>query len=162
MSSANKVLILRFLAQPGDVNFGGNVHGGTAMKWLDEAGYVCATAWSGQYCVTAFVGDINFRNPIPVGNLVEVQAKIIHTGRTSMHIAVDLYSCSPKKCELLKAIHCIMVFVAVDEKGNPVEVPSWKPINEEDIGMEKYAIRIMELRKVNQKDLRLVKPDPVN
>jgi len=79
-----------------------------------------------------------------------------------MHIAVDLYSCSPKKCELLKAIHCIMVFVAVDEKGNPVEVPSWKPINEEDIGMEKYAIRIMELRKVNQKDLRLVKPDPVN
>jgi len=146
-------ITLRFLAQPMDVNFGGNVHGGTAMKWLDQAGYTCATAWSGRYCVTVFVGDINFHNPIPVGDLVEITAKIVRTGRTSMHIAVDLFSCSPKKCECSKAIHCLMVFVAMDENGRPTEVPRWNPTCEEDVSMEHYAARIMELRKVNQKEL---------
>lgn len=150
MFDANREITLRFLAQPIDVNFGGKVHGGAIMKWLDQAGYACATAWSEQYCVTAFVGDINFHHAIPVGDLVNVKARVIYTGRTSMHIAVDLSSCNPRKCELSKAVHCIMVFVAIDENGSPVEVPSWNPTKEADLSMEKYAIRIMELRKINQ------------
>ena len=32
-------ITLRFLAEPMDVNFGGNVHGGTVMKWIDQAAY---------------------------------------------------------------------------------------------------------------------------
>ena len=39
----------RFLAQPTDVNFGGKVHGGMAMKWIDQAGYACVVGWSGMY-----------------------------------------------------------------------------------------------------------------
>jgi len=141
---------LRFLAQPKDVNFGGNVHGGMAMKWLDEAGYVCATAWSGKYCVTVFAGDINFHHPIPVGDLVEVKAKIIHTGKTSMHILVELQSSNPKGSAPIKAIHCIMVFVAIDDKGKPTPVPSWQPTSTEDLKLESYAKRIMDMRNTNQ------------
>lgn len=37
-----------FLAQPTDVNFGGKVHGGMVMKWIDQAGYACAVSWSGH------------------------------------------------------------------------------------------------------------------
>ena len=44
-------IILRFLAEPSTVNFGDKVHGGTVMKWIDEAGYACATSWSKRYCV---------------------------------------------------------------------------------------------------------------
>ena len=153
LSHSHKDTTLRFLAQPTDVNFGGNVHGGTAMKWLDEAGYVCATGWSGSYCVTVFVGDINFNHPIPVGNLVEIRSKVILTGHTSMHLAVDLYTCNPKVCDTKKAIHCIMVFVAVDPKGNPTPVPKWTPKTPDEISLESYAKRIMELRKLNQKEL---------
>ena len=39
-------ITLRFLAEPNTVNFGGKVHGGTVMKWIDEAGYACATSWA--------------------------------------------------------------------------------------------------------------------
>jgi len=150
MTHTNRQVTLRFLAQPKDVNFGGNVHGGTAMKWLDEAGYVCATAWSGRYCVTVFAGDINFHEPIPVGDLVEVTATIIHTGKTSMHIGIELHSSNPKGSQSIKAIHCIMVFVAVDENGRPVAVPKWQPTSEEEIKRERYATRIMEMRNVNR------------
>ena len=40
---------LRFLAEPADVNFGGKVHGGAVMKWIDQAGYTCAAGWTGTY-----------------------------------------------------------------------------------------------------------------
>ena len=46
----------RFLSEPADVNFGGKVHGGAVMKWIDQAGYTCAVGWSGRYCVTVYVG----------------------------------------------------------------------------------------------------------
>ena len=47
-------ITLRFLAEPTSVNFGGKVHGGAVMKWIDEAGYACAAGWSGRYCVTIY------------------------------------------------------------------------------------------------------------
>ncbi len=37
---------LRFLAEPTDVTFGGKVHGGMVMKWIDQVGYTCAVNWS--------------------------------------------------------------------------------------------------------------------
>ena len=51
---------LRFLAEPGDVNFGGKVNGGAVMKWMDQGGYSCAAGWSAHYCVTVYVGDVRF------------------------------------------------------------------------------------------------------
>jgi acyl-CoA hydrolase len=80
----------RFLAQPTDVNFGGKVHGGMVMKWIDQAGYACAVAWSGAYCVTVSVSGIHFVAPIRIGDLVSVHARLIHTGTSSMHLAVDV------------------------------------------------------------------------
>ena len=138
---------LRFLAEPSAVNFGGNVHGGAVMKWIDQAGYTCATSWSGQYCVTVYVGGIRFYRPIRIGELVEVQARVIYTGRTSMHIEVDVRAGDPKHGELDRTTHCIIVFVGVDADGHPVAVPSWEPITDEDKSLEAYAIKLMELRK---------------
>lgn len=153
MSKQDRELILRFLAQPSDVNFGGNVHGGSVMRWIDQAGYACATAWSGNYCVTAYVGEINFYSPIKIGHLVEVHAKIIYTGRTSMHIVVDLRACNPRSCIFTKAIHCIIVFVSVDESGMPIKVPPWHPVTERDAALAKYVTRSIELRKLAENEL---------
>ena len=54
--SGPRGVTLRFLAEPGHVNFGGKVHGGSVMKWIDQAGYTCAAGWTGAYCVTIYVG----------------------------------------------------------------------------------------------------------
>ncbi len=79
MSGQQHEVTFRFLAQPTDVNFGGKVHGGMAMKWIDQAGYACAVGWSGAYCVTASVSGIQFVAPILIGDLVTVRARLIHT-----------------------------------------------------------------------------------
>ena len=70
-----------------------------------------------------------------------------------MHVFMNLNAGKPKEGKLSKSMRCIMVFVAVDENGKPVEVPSWEPVNDSDIGMKDYALSIMELRKTNQKNL---------
>ena len=138
---------LRFLAEPTDVNFGGKVHGGTVMKWIDQAGYSCAAAWSGMYCVTVYVGGIRFMRPIPIGHIVEVDAKVIYTGRSSMHIMVDVYSGDPKEIERQQTTNCIIIFVAVDENGKPTPIPKWEAETEEEQHLKEYAQILMERRK---------------
>ena len=115
-------VVLRFLAEPSTVNYGGKVHGGTAMKWIDEAAYACSAAWSGLYCVTASVGNINFIHPISIGDLVEVEAKIIKTGTSSMNIHVVVSSGKPTEEELIKTTECNIVMVAVNQHGKPTPV----------------------------------------
>ncbi len=59
----NRELTLQFLAEPSDVNFGGKVHGGMVMKWIDQAGYACAAGWCGGYAVTVYAGGSAFCAP---------------------------------------------------------------------------------------------------
>ena len=140
-------ITLRFLAEPEDVNFGGKVHGGAVMKWIDQAGYACAVGWSGHYCVTVYAGDIRFLRPILIGHVVEVAAQIIHTGRTSMHIALTVRAGDLREGELSETTHCTMVFVAVSSTGGPVPVHPWGPATPEDTAREQQAVKQMELRQ---------------
>lgn len=144
----------RFLAEPADVNFGGKVHGGAVMRWIDQAGYACAAAWSGHYCVTVHVGGISFLHPILIGHLVEVHATIIHTGRTSMHVAVTVRSCDPRDGVMVKTTRCTMIFVAVSSTGSPVPVHTWKPSTPEQKKLERRALKQKELWQAMEAALR--------
>lgn len=150
MAGIERTLTLRFLAEPGDVNFGGKVHGGAVMKWIDLAAYGCSAAWSGKYCITAYVGGIRFVKPILVGSMVEVDAKVIYTGRTSMHLSIEVRAGDPKSAEKHVTTSCIVVMVAVDDSGNSTQVPTWVPETEGDIKLEELAKRLMDMRtKIN-------------
>lgn len=139
--------VFQFISEPSDVNYGGNVHGGSVMKWIDQAGYACASSWSSSYCVTVYVGGIRFYSPIKIGHIVKVEAEVIYTGTTSMQIAINVFSRNIKRNEFEKKTHCIIVFVAVDDEGNSVRVPEFIPETEHQKQMEKYAIKLMDLRK---------------
>jgi acyl-CoA hydrolase len=131
--------VFRFLADPTSVNFGGKVHGGALMKWIDETAYACAAVWSSRYCVTVSVGNIRFTRPVLVGNLIEIKARVVVTGRTSMHIFVTVSAGDPKGAVLRQTTECLMVFVAVDENGHPVSVPEFRPQTEEQKRLAQYA-----------------------
>lgn len=150
-------LTLRFLAEPTDVNFGGKVHGGAVMKWIDQAGYACAVGWSGHYCVTVYVGGIRFYKPVLIGSMVEVRARVIHTGRTSMHIAVDVRAGDLKAGNFTDTTHCIIVFVAVNPEGGSAAVPAWTPATPEDVALQRYAVKLMDLRKTMEESLAVPK-----
>ena len=62
--------------------------------------------------------------------MVEVSAKLIYTGKTSMHVAVEVSAGDPKEGLYTKTTQCIIVFVTVDDRGTPVEVESWESKSE--------------------------------
>src|SRR5688572_13736387 len=136
MSGQQRELTMRFLAEPTDVNYGGKVHGGVVMKWIDQAGYAAAVGWSGTYSVTVAVGGIRFVAPVHTSDLVTVRTKLVHTGTTSMHFAVDVSARDPMGGEPRLCTHCVIVFVAMDGiEGKPTPVPSWEPATEEDANL---------------------------
>ncbi|MGF6494326.1 acyl-CoA hydrolase [Luteibacter sp. 621] len=149
MPGSQRDVEFRFLAQPTDVNFGGKVHGGMVMKWIDQAGYACAVGWSGAYCVTVSVSGIQFLAPILIGDLVTVRARLIHTGTSSMHLAVDVLAKDLRSGEPRLATSCVMVFVAMDKPdgGKPTPVPAWVPVEERDLRLQEYALKLMEMSR---------------
>jgi len=150
MSGRQRALELRFLAEPADVNYGGKVHGGVVMKWIDQTGYAAALGWSGRYCVTVAVGGIRFVAPIRIGDLVTVSAKLVHTGTSSMHFAVDVSARDPREGGAGERLctHCVIVFVALDSvEGAPTPVPTWSPRDDEDRRLSDYATQVMALSK---------------
>jgi acyl-CoA hydrolase len=148
MSGEQRELTFRFLAEPADVNYGGKVHGGVVMKWIDQVGYAAAVGWSGNYSVTVAVGGIRFVSPIRISDLVTVSAKLVYTGTSSMHFAVDVRARDPMGGDNRLCTHCIIVFVALDAvEGKPTPVPSWQPETPEDCKLAEYATKVMELSK---------------
>ncbi len=140
-------ITFQFISEPSDVNFGGKVHGGEVMKWIDQTAYACATGYAQNYCVTVYVGGIRFYRPISIGAIVKVEAQVIYTGTTSIHIAVNVFSRKLKEKKFEKTTHCVIVFVSTDESGKPVPVKKFTPSNQLQIEMEQYAIKLIDLRK---------------
>ena len=118
------------------------------MKWIDQVGFAAASGWSSRYCVTVAVGGIRFVAPILIGDVVTVSAKLVYTGRTSMHFAIDVRARSPVGGTSRLCTHCIIVFVAMDDDhATPVEVPCWRPTEANDQRLAEYALKVMELSR---------------
>ena len=139
-------ITLRLLAAPTDAGQSGSVSAGRVLEWIDKAGYAAAAGWSGTYAVTAYVGNVRFTRPVEVGELVEVTARVVHTGRTSMHITVDVASGQPRTRELAPATRCLMIFVAVDEDGRSTPVRELVPATLGEELQQRWAVRRAELR----------------
>ena len=152
--TTTNTVTLRFLAEPSDVNFGGKVHGGAVMKWIDQAGYACAANWSGQYCVTVYVGGIRFIKPIQIGFFNDTATTEIYTGNSSMHIAINVAAGNPRHQVREKTTHCVMVFAAVDDNGKTIPVPKWHPETPAAIEMETYAKKLMGLRMNIEEEMK--------
>ncbi|MDO6473838.1 acyl-CoA thioesterase [Alteromonas sp. 1_MG-2023] len=152
MSSSQ--MTFQFLAEPTDVNFGGKVHGGMIMKWIDQAAYACAAQWSGLYCVTVSANGIRFIRPVHVGQVVSIQANIVHTGHSSMHMYVTVSACNPHDGKFAIANRCFITFMAVDDKGQPSGVPQYIPESEEAFQLELVAMHAKDFAKELDQDFQ--------
>jgi acyl-CoA hydrolase len=139
--------VLRFLAAPDVADVGGaTVSAGHVLEWIDRAGYACAARWSGRYCVTAYVGNVHFARPIAIGELVEVTARIIATGTTSMQVLVAVSAADPRQGVYSPATHCLLVFVAVDDDRRPQPVRPWSPSTIAELDLADRAERRLAVR----------------
>ena len=117
---------------PSDANPQGNVDGGIIMKLVDEAGAIVAVRHSRCNVVTVAVDSMTFLSPIYVGNLVTFAASLSHVGRTSMEVEVLVEAEDPMTGEKTHTNSAYVVYVALDESGQPPEVPPLLPESDEE------------------------------
>ena len=132
---------------PSDANPQGNVHGGIIMKLVDEAGAIVAVRHSRCNVVTVAVDSMTFLSPIYVGNLVTFTASLSHVGRTSMEVEVLVEAENPMTGEKTHTNSAYVVYVALDESGQPHEVPALLAESDEERermarGRERQAERL--------------------
>ena len=141
-------LIHRFLAKPTDINWGGKVHGGTAMEWIDEAGAACTMEWSGEHTVAVYAGGIRFYRPIAIGDLIEVDARMMRTDKRSMQMSIHVRAGDAHRgrAELETAIHATVTYLGIDIDGEPLPAPQFVPRTPEDIQLAEHANILRDLR----------------
>lgn len=141
-------IIHRFLARPTDVNWGGNVHGGTAMEWIDEAGSNVAMEWAGEYAVAVYAGGIRFYKPIHIGDLITVDCRIIRTDARSMHTSILVRSGDPREGQenMSNAIHASVTYIAHDQDGNALPARQFVPVTKTDRALHEHAQVLRDLR----------------
>jgi acyl-CoA hydrolase len=141
----------RFLVKPVDVGIAGFVEAGTLLEWIDTAAHSTAAQWGAGNCVAASIGNIHLDRPILVGELVEVRATLVYTGRTSMHILITVHSSDPNRAKVPQTAQCAIVFVAFDGAGSPIEVPKWTPVTMLEMQRHRQArLRLRTRRRIEE------------
>ena len=110
------------LVFPQDTNPIGTLYGGTAMKWMDEVAFLTATRFARRQVVTVSMDRVDFKTPIPRGNIVELIGEVTRIGNTSVTVTVSILREDPLSGDQQLAIQGELVMVAVDEKMQPVRV----------------------------------------
>lgn len=108
---------------PPDTNHLGTLYGGTLMGWMDKAAGIAALRRAGAASVvTAAVDGLTFRVPIRQGELVELIARVVSVGRTSLGVSVEVHREDPASGERWLCTTGRFTMVAVDERGAPTPV----------------------------------------
>lgn len=141
--------IMTELVMPNDTNPLGNLMGGNLMRWMDIAGGICAARHSESYVVTASVDHVSFNDPVKVGEIVTINAKITRAFNSSMEIYIEVFTATIPDQKHRKSNHAYLSFVALDPKTlKPKPVPPVIPLTEEEEKRHEGALRRRELRLI--------------
>ena len=124
MSSVSDTYIEnRQRVQPTHTNNHASAHGGNVVKSMDEVGALSAMRHAGETCVTAKINELDFKRPIPQGDICVIESYAYAAGRTSVRVRLRAFRESPRTGEREETTDSYFVFVAVDGDGKPLAVP---------------------------------------
>ena len=107
---------------PDQTNHYGTLFGGHALRLMDKAAFVAASRYARRTVVTACSERVDFRNAVHHGNLVELTARVVSQGRSSMTVLVDLFAEDLLSGNRQLCAQGKFVLVALDDKGKPVDI----------------------------------------
>jgi acyl-CoA hydrolase len=151
--------IMKELVLPNDTNGFGNLMGGRLMYWMDIAASMAAMKHCNAPCMTASVDNLSFKNPIKLGNIVNIEAKVTRAFNTSMEIHLKVVGEDTLHQYQYESNEAYFTFVALDPNRKPRTVPALIPETKEEIAMYDGALRRRQLRLILAGKL---KPDDAN
>jgi acyl-CoA hydrolase len=136
------------LVLPNDTNTFGNLMGGRLMYWMDIAAALAAMKHCSAPVVTASVDNISFQNPIKLGNVVHIQAKVSRAFSSSMEVHLNVWGEDAIHQYKYKSNEAYFTFVALDPNGKSRSVPPVNPETEEEKKLFESALRRRQIRLI--------------
>jgi len=142
------LVMMTELVLPNDTNNFGNLMGGRLMYWMDIAAALSAMKHSGSPVVTASVDNISFENPIKIGNVVHIEAKVTRVFNSSMEVHMKVWGEDAIQQYKYKSNEAYYTFVALDPNSKPRSVNKLVPETEEETRLFDGALRRRQLRLI--------------
>ena len=142
---------------PAYANFGGKIHGGILLSLMDKVAYACAAKHSGNYCVTVSIDNVEFLQPVEVGEMVSMHASVNHVGNSSLIIGIKVIAENFKQGTVKHTNTSYFTMVAKDDNNKPTRVPGLILSNEEEVRRFIEAIKRKNLMKSYQSELKQAK-----
>ena len=142
------LVVMTELVLPNDTNTFGNLMGGRLMYWMDIAAALAAMKHCGAPVVTASVDNISFENPIRIGNVVHIEAKVTRAFTSSMEVHLDVWGEDALQQYKYKSNEAYYTFVALDPNGKPRQVNQLLPETPAEKKLFDGALRRRQLRLV--------------
>ncbi|MBN9483199.1 MAG: acyl-CoA thioesterase [Bacteroidetes bacterium 43-93] len=136
------------LVLPNDTNTLGNLMGGRLMHWMDIAAAIAAQKHCNCPVVTASVDNVSFNNPIKLGNLLTVEAKLTRAFNTSMEVYLRVWGEDLAAQYKYLSNEAYFTFVALDPNSRPRKVPNLVPETEGEKKMFDSALSRRQLRLI--------------
>jgi len=116
------------------------------MQWIDITAAVAAGRHARGPVVTASMDRLHFLTPVHLGEVVTLQAMVNYAARTSMEVGVRVFAEGRAPGKPRQATRAYLTFVAVDDQGQPREVPALRPESAEEKRRFREAVRRRAVR----------------
>ncbi len=143
---AQSLTIMTEIVLPNDTNTLNNLMGGRLLHWMDIASAIAAQKHSNSIVVTASVDTVSFKEPIKLGDVVNIKAWVTRAFSSSMEVFIEVWAENVPRGEKIKCNDAYYTFVALDSRNRPVKVPELKPESPEEIEKFDGALRRRQLR----------------
>lgn len=143
-----------------DANLLGTVHGGVVMREVDSAAGTAAARHSELVCVTAAIDELSFIEPVHVGDVLRVHARVNDAGRTSLEVGVRVEAEPWRGGARRHTTSAYLVMVALGDDGTPVEVPRLIAESDEERRRQAQARIRREARRDRIRRLGTYRPEP--
>lgn len=109
---------------PEQTNHYGTLFGGEALALMAKAAFVASSRHARRRMVLATTEQVDFHVPVRQGQLVDVVARVVAAGKTSLTLEVELHAEEVLTGRRELAAHGRLRFVALDEQGKATAVPA--------------------------------------
>lgn len=114
-------LATRVILLPKDTNAHGTIFGGVILSQIDLAAAVEARRYTLKKMVTVAMKEVEFHEPVYVGDVVSFYTRLLRLGKTSISVHVEVKARRVTAPDVVvKVTEAVVVYVTVDERGNKI------------------------------------------
>ena len=125
-----RVPAIKVLLLPKDTNAYGTIFGGVILSHIDLASAIEARKIAPHHYVTKAMHEVEFHEPVRVGDIVSFFTETVRVGRTSLTVRVSVEAerwsaVTPGGsgvADTIKVTEAEVVLVAVNDEGRPVPI----------------------------------------